>query len=139
LTHHAVQAERWDRVVRHARCAGLKFRPGRGDREAVQYLEQALSALSHLPDDDAHRALGVDLRDELARVLVPAGEHPRMVAILREAEAISQGLGDDARLARTLALLCVAHWEIGDSCASLEAGGGAAAPAARAAGGAARP
>jgi len=132
LTHHALHAQRWDRVVRHARCAGLKTRPGRGDREAVQFLEHALAALSHLPDDDAHRALGVDLRDELARVLVPSGEHPRMVALLREAEAISQGLGDDARLARTLALLCVAHWEIGDSCASLEAGERAVALAERA-------
>src|SRR5262249_54144473 len=32
------------------------------------------------------------------------------------------GLGDDARLARTLALLCSAYWEVGDSAASLAIG-----------------
>ncbi len=122
LAHHAARAELWEAAVQYARHAGLKTRAGRGDREAVAFFEQALAALGHLPDDAVHRALAVDLRDELARVLVPSGEHPRMVAMLREAETIAAGLDDHARLARTLALLCSAYWEVGDSTASLEAG-----------------
>src|SRR5262249_41297950 len=121
----------WDQAVDYARRAGLKTRSGRGDREAVAFFEQALDALAHLPDDAAHRAIGVDLRDELARVLVPAGEHPRIVAMLREAERIAAGLGEGARLARALALLCSAHWEVGDA-AALETGERAVALAERA-------
>ncbi len=132
LAHHAMHAELWDRAVRYARRAGLKTRAGRGDREATAFFEQALAALAHLTDDTAHRALAVDLRHELARVLVPSGEHPRMVAMLREAEVMAAGLGDDPRLARTLALLCAAYWEIGDSAGALETGHRAADLAERA-------
>ena len=122
LAHHATHAERWDRAVHHARRAGLKTRAGARARTAVRFFEQALDALAHLPDDAVSRALGVDLRDELARVLVPSGEHPRMVAMLRDAEALAAGLEDRARLARTLALLCSAYWEVGDSPAAFETG-----------------
>jgi class 3 adenylate cyclase/tetratricopeptide (TPR) repeat protein len=132
LAHHAMGAELWEQAVQYARRAALKTRAGRGDREAVAFFEQALAALGHLPDDAAHRALGVDLRDELARVLVPAGEHPRMVAMLRETETIAAGLEDDARLARTLSLLCGAYWEVGNSEGALETGERAVALARRA-------
>jgi class 3 adenylate cyclase/tetratricopeptide (TPR) repeat protein len=122
LAHHAALAELWEPVVRYARQAGLKTGGGRGGRETVAFFEQALSALSRLPDDAPHRALAVDLRDELSRALVPFGEHPRMVVMLREAEVIAAGLEDQARLARTLALLSSAYWEVGDSAGALQAG-----------------
>ncbi len=122
LAHHAMHAERWDVAVQHARRAGLKTRASARDRTAVRFFEQALDALAHLPDTAANRALGVDLRDELARVLVPSGEHPRMVTMLREAEALAAGLEDQGRLARTLALLCAAYWETGDSPSAFETG-----------------
>ena len=122
LAHHAAEAELWEPVVRYAREAALKAGTARGGRETVGYFEQALGALARLPDDGPHRALAVDLRDELCRALVPLGEHPRMVAILREAEAIAAGLGDDARLARTQALLSSAYWEVGDSTGAIDLG-----------------
>ena len=122
LAHHAALAEQWEQVVRYARQAGLKLGAGRGGRETVAFFEKALGALGRLPDDARHRALAVDLRDELSRALVPLGEHPRMVAMLREAEVIAAGLEDDARLARTLALLSSGYWEVGDSAGAMEAG-----------------
>ncbi|HYB43951.1 MAG TPA: adenylate/guanylate cyclase domain-containing protein, partial [Candidatus Methylomirabilis sp.] len=132
LAYHAAHAELWEPAVRYARAAGLKTDAGRGHREAVALFEQALAALEHLADDAAHRALGVDLRDELARALVPLGENPRMAAMLREAEAMAAALGDDARRARTLALLCTAYWEVGDSANAMETGERAVALAERA-------
>jgi class 3 adenylate cyclase/tetratricopeptide (TPR) repeat protein len=119
LAHHAVHAEMWEEAVRYSREAGL--RPG-GGRDAVRFLEQALDALGHLPDDAAHQALAVDLRAELARVLVPLGEQPRIVRMLREAQALATANKDHARLARTLAQLCSAYWEVGDSEGALETG-----------------
>jgi class 3 adenylate cyclase/tetratricopeptide (TPR) repeat protein len=131
LAHHAVHAELWEQAVRYARGAGLRTSLGRGGREAVAFLEQALDALGRLPDDAAHRALAVDLRDELARVLVPLGENPRIVVMLREAQAIATALEDQARLGRTLALLSSAYWEIGDSAGAIETGERAVAVAER--------
>jgi len=122
LAHHAAEAEMWEAVVRYARQAAIKIGTARAGRESVRFFEQALSALARLPDDDRHRALAVDLRDELCRALVPLGEHPRMVTVLREAEAIAAGLGDDARLARTLALLSSAYWEVGDPTGAMQSG-----------------
>ncbi len=131
LAHHALQAELWEEAVRYARQAGLRTSLGRGAREAVTFFEQALDALSRLPDDDAHRALAVDLRDELARVLVPLGEHPRIVVMMREAQALAAALGDQTRLARTLALLSSAYWEVGNSVGAIETGERAVAVAER--------
>src|SRR5204863_7958240 len=61
-------------------------------------------------------------RAELARVLVPLGEQPRIVRMLREAQALAAASEDHARLARTLAQLCSAYWEVGDSVGALETG-----------------
>jgi class 3 adenylate cyclase/tetratricopeptide (TPR) repeat protein len=128
LAHHAAHAELWDHAVRYARQAGLR---ASANRDAVAFFEQALAALSHLPDDAAHRVLGVDLRDELARVLVPLGENPRIVVMLREAQALATATEDHARLARTLALLSSAYWEVGDSVGAIETGEHAVAVAER--------
>jgi class 3 adenylate cyclase/tetratricopeptide (TPR) repeat protein len=122
LAHHAAEAELWEQALAYARLAALKTGPARGNRETVAFLEQALAALGHLPDDPPHRALAVDLRADLSRALAPVGEHPRMVAMLREAEAIAAGLGDQARLARTQALLASAYWEVGDSVSAVSSG-----------------
>jgi class 3 adenylate cyclase/tetratricopeptide (TPR) repeat protein len=131
LAHHAMHAERWAQAAHYARRAGLVSQANLSHRAAAGFFEQALAALAHLPDDDAHRGLAVDLRDEMAHVLVPSGEHPRIVEILAEAEAIAAGLADQVRLARTLALLCAAYSEIGDSPRALDAGNRAVALAER--------
>jgi class 3 adenylate cyclase/tetratricopeptide (TPR) repeat protein len=128
LAHHARQAELWDQAVRYARQAGVR---SAADRDAVAFFEQALDALGHLPDDAAHRALAVDLREELARVLIPLGEQPRIVSLLREAQSLADAAGDHARLARTLALLATAYWEVGDSTGAIETGERAVAAAER--------
>jgi class 3 adenylate cyclase/tetratricopeptide (TPR) repeat protein len=128
LAHHAFRAELWDQALHYSWQAGIRTGAG---RDAVAFFEQALAALGHLPDDTAHRALAVDLRDELARVLVPLGEHPRIVLMLREAQALAMSIEDRARLARTLALLSSAYWEVGDSAGAIETGERAVAVAER--------
>ncbi|HXJ85055.1 MAG TPA: adenylate/guanylate cyclase domain-containing protein [Candidatus Methylomirabilis sp.] len=119
LAHHARHAELWEQTVRYSRQASVR---ASGGRDAVTFLEQALDALAHLPDHVAQRALAVDLREELARVLVPLGEQARIVSMLREAQTMAAANGDHARLARTLASLSSAYWEIGDSVGAIEVG-----------------
>ena len=50
LAHHALRGEVWDKALTYCRQAGEKAMARSAYREAVGYLEQALSALPHLPD-----------------------------------------------------------------------------------------
>ena len=59
-------------------------------REAVGYFEEALSALAHLPETRATREHAIDLRLALRSALSPRGDLGRILAILREAEALAK-------------------------------------------------
>jgi predicted ATPase len=132
LAHHAFRGEAWDQAVRYAREAGAKMLAGVAGREAVGFFETALTALGHLDDRAEHRALAVDLRDEMYNALVPLGEHARVLEVLREAAELAERLGDDRRLARTLALLSNTLHHDGNLPAAIEAGERAVSSAERA-------
>src|SRR5262245_25284355 len=78
----------------------LERRPwrGRAHREAVGYFEQALSALPHLPETRATCEQAIDLRLALRSALFPSGDTGRILACLREAEALAVSLDDPRRL-----------------------------------------
>ncbi len=67
-------------------------------REAVGYFEQALSALAHLPENRDTREQAIDLRLALRNALFPSGDLGRILAYLREAEALAVALDDPRRL-----------------------------------------
>jgi tetratricopeptide (TPR) repeat protein len=69
-------------------------------REAMGYFEQALSALPHIPETRSTREQAVDLQLALRSALQPSGDSGRMLAALREAEALAEALDDPRRLAR---------------------------------------
>src|SRR5215211_3215485 len=50
LAHHALRGEVWDKALIYCRQAGEKAVARSAYREAVGSLEQALSALAHLPE-----------------------------------------------------------------------------------------
>jgi tetratricopeptide (TPR) repeat protein len=68
-------------------------------------LEQALSALSHLPETRDTREQAIDLRLALRTALTPLGDVGRILAYLREAEALAVALDDSRRLGRVSDLL----------------------------------
>jgi predicted ATPase len=100
LAHHALRGEMWDKALRYCRHAGAKASARSAYREAVVCLEQALVALSHLPDSRELREQAIDLRFELRNALLPPGEHGRIFDHLREAETLAQALDDRQRLGR---------------------------------------
>ena len=61
-------------------------------REAVEYVELALSVLPHLPETRDTREQAIDLRLALRSALRPLGDLGHILASLREAEPL-----DDAR------------------------------------------
>ena len=76
-------------------------------REAVGYFEQALSALRHLPETRETRERAIDLRLALRTALQPSGDFGRILAALREAEALAEALDDPRRLGQVSVFLTV--------------------------------
>jgi hypothetical protein len=62
------------------------------------FFEQALSALSHLPETRTTREQAIDLRLALRSALYPSGDWERILVTLREAESLAAALDDPRRL-----------------------------------------
>ena len=98
LAYHALRGEVWDKALVYCRQAGEKALARSAHREAVGYFEQALSALTHLPEQRDTREQAVDLRLALRSGLRPLGYLGRILTALREAETLAETLDDARRL-----------------------------------------
>jgi tetratricopeptide (TPR) repeat protein len=98
LAYHALRGEVWDKALTYGRQAGEKAMVRPAYREAVEYFEQALSALPHLPEQRDTREQAIDLRLALRSALLPSGDSGRILAHLREAESLAVVLDDPRRL-----------------------------------------
>src|SRR5262249_1067807 len=90
LANHAVRGEVWDKALVYCRRAGHKAMAQSAHREAVGYFEQALSTLPHLPETRDTREQAIDLRLALRTALYPSGDLERILALLRETEALAK-------------------------------------------------
>ena len=122
LAHHARQGEVWDKAVRYLRQAGTKAFLRSANREAATCFEQALDALRRLPEHPDAIAESLDIRFDLRNALVPLGEWGRMGALLDEAEALAEAVGDQRRLGRALNYKVIQFVLAGDFAAALQAG-----------------
>jgi class 3 adenylate cyclase/tetratricopeptide (TPR) repeat protein len=98
LAHHALRGEVWAKALAYCRQAGEKVMAQSAYREAVGYFEQALSVLSHLPEQRDTREQAIDLWLDLHAALLPSGNSERILVTLREAEALAEALDDSRRL-----------------------------------------
>src|SRR5262249_37687554 len=87
LAHHALRGEMWGKALAYCRQAGEKAIVRSAYREAVGAFEQALSALSYLPETRDTHEQAIDLRLALRAALFPSGDLERILVALREAEA----------------------------------------------------
>jgi tetratricopeptide (TPR) repeat protein len=99
LAHHFIQGEVWEKACNYGRQAGEKAVARSAYREAVGSFEQALSALSHLPEQRDTLEQAIDLRLALRTALQPSGNYGRLLRTLREAETLAGALDDPRRLA----------------------------------------
>jgi class 3 adenylate cyclase/tetratricopeptide (TPR) repeat protein len=98
LAHHALRGEVWDKAPTYLRQAGLKAYGRSANREAVAYFEQALAAMTHLPETPETLAKAIDVRFNLRNALFPLAESGRIGECLREAEVLARRLDDQRRL-----------------------------------------
>src|SRR4030095_10645396 len=90
--------EVWAKAAAYCRQAGEKALARSVHREAAAYFEQALQALAHLPEQHDRREQAIDLRLAPRTALSPSGPPERLLACLREAEALAEALADPQRL-----------------------------------------
>jgi class 3 adenylate cyclase/tetratricopeptide (TPR) repeat protein len=105
LAHHFVRGEAWEKALAYSRQAGEQALAQSAHREAVGSFEQALSALPHLPEQPDTREQAIDLRLALRSALWPSSDFGRILAYLREAEALAATLDDPRRLGQVSGLL----------------------------------
>jgi tetratricopeptide (TPR) repeat protein len=106
LAHHAFRGEVWGKAVPYLRQAGAKAFARSANREAVGYFEQALTALTHLPETRETLEQAIDLRFDLRNALHPLAEFGRIEGYLQEAEALARSLDDQRRLGWVSAYMC---------------------------------
>jgi len=97
----------------HPRQAGEKAMARPSYREAVGYFEQALNALSHLPEQRYTREQAIDLRLALRSAFLLFGDFGRVLAYLREAESLAAALDDQHRLGQVSVFLSVHFFLMG--------------------------
>jgi tetratricopeptide (TPR) repeat protein len=122
LAHHALRGEVWDKAITYCQQAGARAWDRAAFREAVAAFEQALQALTHLPEHSDTRVLAVELRLAVHHPLLSLGEFGRCLALLGEAEALARGLDDRAWLGRVLAWRAQSLRTTGDTDGAMAAG-----------------
>jgi class 3 adenylate cyclase/tetratricopeptide (TPR) repeat protein len=122
LAQHAFRGEVWDKAVAYYRQSGTKALARSALREVVACSEQALAALTHLPESRATQEQAIDLRFDLRTALLVLGEFRQMLDYLREAEALAKALDDQPRLGRVSAYMCRYFREMGDPDGAVECG-----------------
>jgi len=122
LAQHAFRGEVWDKAVAYCRQAGTKAIARSAIREVVACSEQALEALTHLPESRAMQEQAIDLRLDLRNALWSLGEIRQSLDYLREAETLAKALDDQPRLGRVSAYMCRYFREIGDHDGAVKTG-----------------
>ena len=105
LAMHFERGQDYQRAVQYLQQAGDRALMRSACREAMAYFEQALSALSQLPETRETREQTIDLWLALRTALQPLGDLERVLTCLRTAEALAVTLDDPRRLARISLLL----------------------------------
>ena len=114
LAYHFVRGEVWEKALAYSRQAGEQALAQSAHREAVGSFEQALSALPHLPEQHDTHEQGIDLRLALRSARWLSSDFGRILAYLREAEALAAALDDPQRLGWVAALMAFYFSLMGD-------------------------
>ncbi len=114
LAYHAARGEVWDKALAYSRQAGAKAAERSAYQEAVVCFEQALAALTHMPESREALEQGIDLRIELRNSLFPRAEFGKIFEHLREAEALTQQIGDRGRLGWVSFYKAAHFWNVGN-------------------------
>jgi DNA-binding SARP family transcriptional activator len=113
LGHHYREAGAWAEAAAYLRRAAGAAAAQGAHHAAVAQLDQALAALSHLPEGCETLDRGVELRLELGTSLQSLGQFERSGRCFEDAERAAEALGDRERLGWATVHLSFDHWITG--------------------------
>jgi len=113
LAAHAFEGGIWEKAADYYQRACVRAATRWANRDAVSLLDRGLESLERLPAGDVRTRAGIDLRLAGFAPLLPLGDQARMVALLREAEAMAETLGDRRRLGAVYSQLATILWMSG--------------------------
>ena len=122
LADHAMSGELFEKAAGYLHQAGRKAAARGAGREAVATFERALAALARLDDRREVLDRAIEVRLDLQSTLIPSGDLPRILASLREAEALGQRVGDPRRTGQVAAAMSFFFWWTGEPARSAEFG-----------------
>ncbi len=120
LVYHGARGELWDKAARYAHEAGLKAGMRSAHRQAVQYFEQGLAALEHLPRTRDNVTRDITLRLAARASLFQLGEAALEHEHLRRAESLALEIDDQVLLAQTAVNTAQWFWASGDARSAVE-------------------
>src|SRR5262249_39338396 len=115
LAVHAVRGKVWDKALDYCQQAGARDWDRSAYGEARMVYEQAFEALGHLSARPDAALLAVDLRCDLAGILLAQGQPQRGLTLLDEVEAQARQFDDPARLLRMVLVMSAIRRDSGDS------------------------
>ncbi len=127
LAYHALRGQVWDKAVTYLRRAGDRALRSSANEEAIEFFEQALTALRNLPESPSALAQAVDIRLGLRDALWALAKLPQVHDHLRTAESIAGQLGDRRREGWVACYLSQHAWSIVRLDSALAAGDSALA------------
>jgi len=95
LAHHTFRAEQWGPATHLLRRAAERARERWATREAVSLYEQALVALSHLPEGHDRTREALEIRVGLRGSLIPLADFRALLHHLQAMDADAIALGDE--------------------------------------------
>jgi len=122
LARHALRAKRWDKALTYNRDAAERAHGRSAYPTAIERFEDALTALDHLPDDEAHSIHKMDIRLALRSSLWPLGRHEELEKRVLEAGDLAERAGDTGRLANVHNFLTAHYWRAGEHTRAIEHG-----------------
>jgi tetratricopeptide (TPR) repeat protein len=95
LAHHTFRAEQWGAATRLLGQAGNRARERSANREAASLYDQALAALSHLPEGQDRAREALEIRVRLRLALIPLADFRTILIHLLAMDADATALGDE--------------------------------------------
>ncbi len=110
LAEHAHRAELWMRAARYHQLACVRAANRWANTQAIGHLDRGLAILARAEPSPEREIVAIELRLVALAALLPAGDHERIISLLREAETHAQALGHKAYLAKIYSQLGTALW-----------------------------
>jgi len=122
LAHHTFRGELWDEAVVYGQRAGAVAAERSASAQAGACFDQALEALTRLPESRATLEQAIELRGFRIAHHFALGERDAVLRCVQEAALHAERLGNPLYLARVATLRANALWYAGDILRALEAG-----------------